>query len=357
MHRQRREYPHVYSEIKRGKRVFYFRRERHGERIRLRAPYGSPEFFEEYQAALIGQALPNSHREPGRGTLRWLADQYRQSASWLSLSLSSRKVIGNVIEAALKQEQDHGGVAGELKLSGIKRRHIVDGLTERMATPSAANAWLGAMRALFDHGVLLEAIKANPCDGVKRLRQAKPEDPDEETGNKTWSEEEIAQFEAFYPLGTRERVAEAVMLYTGLRISDAVRIGRQHVRGGVFTITTKKRKVPVSGTIRPELAEALKAGPCGDLVWLVGARGRPITEKFASDWFSKAAIAAGLKDCTAHGLRKAAACRYALEGKTEAELNAIFGWTDPEMAAHYVAAANRQRLAINATARREASLC
>lgn len=36
-----------------------------------------------------------------------------------------------------------------------------------------------------------------------------------------------------------------------------------------------------------------------------------------------------------HGVRKIAATRAASAGATEAELMAIFGWTDPKMASHY----------------------
>ena len=32
-------------------------------------------------------------------------------------------------------------------------------------------------------------------------------------------------------------------------------------------------------------------------------------------------------------------------GATEAQLMAVFGWTDPKMAAHYTRSANRKRLA------------
>ena len=48
---------------------------------------------------------------------------------------------------------------------------------------------------------------------------------------------------------------------------------------------------------------------------------------------------------SAHGVRKIAATRAADAGATEAELMAIFGWTDPKMAAHYTRTANRKRLA------------
>lgn len=350
MRRQRREYPHVYSEIKRGRKVFYFRRG-HGDRIRLREPYGSPAFVTEYHAALAGQALPGARRAPGRGTLRWLADQYRQSASWLNLKASSKQEIGRVIETAL-QRKGENGVSGDLRVSGIKRRHIVEGLNERALTPTAANMWLWAMKTLFDYGVQLEAMRVNPCEGVKRLKPPKAE-ADEEPGVQTWSEEDLAKFEAFYPLGTRERRDYAIMLYTGLRISDACRVGRQHVRDNVISITMEKTNKPVSMVVQPELAEALAAyaGKKGDLVWMVGARGRPISKSLAGAEFNKAAKAAGLVDRTCHGLRKAAARRYAEMGFSETALNSIFGWEDPAMAAKYVRGANRKRIAIESSQR------
>jgi hypothetical protein len=48
----------------------------------------------------------------------------------------------------------------------------------------------------------------------------------------------------------------------------------------------------------------------------------------------------------AHGLRKAGARRAALEGATEAELNAWFGWSEGSReSATYVRGANREKLA------------
>ena len=58
---------------------------------------------------------------------------------------------------------------------------------------------------------------------------------------------------------------------------------------------------------------------------------------------------------SAHGVRKIAATRAAEAGATEAELMAIFGWTDPKMAAHYTRTANRKRLAAQAMEKLNAS--
>lgn len=49
------------------------------------------------------------------------------------------------------------------------------------------------------------------------------------TGYKTWSEEHISRFEARHPIGSKARLAFALLLYTGQRRSDVVKIGRQHI--------------------------------------------------------------------------------------------------------------------------------
>ena len=66
--------------------------------------------------------------------------------------------------------------------------------------------------------------------------------PNDADGFHTWSQEELDRFEARWPLGTRERLAFDLLLYTGLRRSDAVRVGLQHVRDGVITIRTEKHQ-------------------------------------------------------------------------------------------------------------------
>ena len=61
-------------------------------------------------------------------------------------------------------------------------------------------------------------------------------------GHRTWTDEEIAAFEAFYPIGTEARLAFALLLYTGQRRSDVVRMGRQHIKNGFITIVQAKTK-------------------------------------------------------------------------------------------------------------------
>jgi integrase len=57
---------------------------------------------------------------------------------------------------------------------------------------------------------------------------------------------------------------------------------------------------------------------------------------------------AGLRHCSAHGLRKAGATIAADNGATTKQLMAIFGWSSSKMADHYTRAADQKRLAESA---------
>ena len=50
----------------------------------------------------------------------------------------------------------------------------------------------------------------------------------------------MQQFEERHPIGTKARLALALLLYTGQRRSDIIRFGKQHARGGKLTFTQYK---------------------------------------------------------------------------------------------------------------------
>ena len=72
---------------------------------------------------------------------------------------------------------------------------------------------------------------------------------------------ELAQFEAKWPLGTRPRLAYALLFYTGQRSGDVVRMRRADISGGAIRVVQEKPGVELSIQIHPDLAEAIKAGP------------------------------------------------------------------------------------------------
>jgi integrase len=99
--------------------------------------------------------------------------------------------------------------------------------------------------------------------------------------------------------------------------------------------------------ILPVLATTLAAGPSGDLHFIVGKNGWPMSAGYFSNEFARAARAAGVRGST-HGVRKIAATRAANAGATVAQLEAIFGWSGGRMASYYTRAADRRRLAVGA---------
>ena len=157
----------------------------------------------------------------------------------------------------------------------------------------------------------------------------------------------MERFEATWPLGTRQRLALDVLLYTGCRRGDAVRLGRQHVRDGIITFRTEKDGEEVVIPMLDVLAASIAATETGDLTFLVTERGQPFSKESFGNWFRKACRKAACPG-SAHGLRKAGATRAANNGASERQLMAIFGWSTGKMATHYTRAADKRRLAKDA---------
>jgi integrase len=328
--------PYLHRELTRhGKAVWYVRVGK-APRIRLRAQFGSPEFGAEYQAAVSGTPRPNLKGAPAAGTLEWLVARYRETSAWGGLSTATRRQRENIFVHVLAS-------AGEQPFPKITTAIIVAGRERRAKTPDQARHFLDAMRGLFRWALAAKLVKSDPTAGVENPPRKKGD------GFIPWTEEHVAAYERRWPIGTRQRVWLDILLYTGLRRGDAVRFGRQHVRDGVGTINTEKSGFTVTVTlpILPVLAESLAAGPCGDLTFIAGERGQPLTKESFGNLFRAACHAAKVPG-SAHGVRKIAATRAANHGATVAQLEAIFGWSGGTMASHYTRSADRKRLSLEA---------
>ena len=324
--------PHLQRERTRHGTTVWYVRVGKGPRIRLRAPFGSMEFRAEYHAAISGKLRPGKGA-PAIGTLAWLVDRYRETNDWNQLSAATRRQRENILAHVLATD-------GTVPIAQITRAAIVDGRERRAKTPSQARHFLDAMRGLFRWALEAGLVKADPTLGVKNPKPKRGE------GFIPWTEEHVATYERRWPLGTKERVWLDVLLYTGLRRGDDVVFGRQHVRDGIGQVRTEKSGLTVTVTlpILPVLAETLAAGPCGDLTFIAGERGQPLTKESFGNLFRDACKAADVPG-SAHGVRKIAATRAANAGATVAQLEAIFGWSGGRMASLYTRSADRERLA------------
>jgi integrase len=178
--------------------------------------------------------------------------------------------------------------------------------------------------------------------------------PSTSKGFHCWTDEEIAQFEARHPIGSKPRLAFALLLYTGQRRGDVIKMGRQHIKDGVLTITQEKTGTTVAVPVHPQLRAAIdaSAGINTNLTFIVTERGRPFPGHSFTAWFRKHCDDAGLpKRCVVHGLRKAAARRLAEAGCTVHEIAAITGHVTLREVERYTKAVDRERLARSAMAR------
>jgi len=169
------------------------------------------------------------------------------------------------------------------------------------------------------------------------------------TGGHTWTAAEVRQFEECHPIGSKARLA--LMLWTGVRRSDLVHLGKQHVRDGWLRFTQQKNRnrqpVQIAVPILPELQKVIDASPTGNLTFLVTSTGAPYTMWGFGNWFRDRCVEAGVPG-RAHGLRKAGAATAAENGATTSQLQAIFGWLTLEQAETSVGAAEKEKLARDA---------
>ena len=320
-----------------GNRVWYFR-DGHGQRTRIRGVFGSPEFnaavhaAKGYGPAPVGKTTL-SHTDPN--SFGWLVDEFLKSTGQTGLAITTQKARRNV----LRRIVDKGfGSAPFREVTDTTIRELRDQIAGN-GTVAMANGAVAILRVMFNWAVEdARLLTRNPCLGVKALKY-------KGGTNHCWTDEEMQTFEAAYPLGTRERLAYALLLYTGQRSSDIVRMGRQHIKDGWLTTarqqkTGKAAAVPVLDV----LAEAIAAGPTGDLTFLVSDEGTPLTVGPFGRWFRDACDKAGVPDCTPHGLRHAGATRLAERGAKASTLQCIYGFT-LAVAERYTRTANHRRSA------------
>lgn len=213
---------------------------------------------------------------------------------------------------------------------------------KRVGGTHAAKRLREQLDLLFRFAVKQEWIVSNPVERADEVEHRA-------RGFYAWTEEDIAIFRAYWPLGTKPRLALELVLWTGARRGDAHRAGPPRNGRIAFTAgkTGKEQDVPVA----PQLQRAIDAMPAiGLTTLLVTEYGKPFSVSGFGNWFKAKCIKAGLPQCSLHGLRKALARRAAERGVQQQGLKALGQWSGDREVATYVAGANRKRLAESALA-------
>jgi integrase len=316
-----------------GKPRFYFRRPGF-KRVPLPGLPWSPEFMAAYEVALAGQPLQVGGARTKPGTIRALAVSYYNSVGFRSCKPSTQTKYRRIIDRLCREH-------GDKRTATLHREHVVKLMAARAEKPEGANSLRKVLRAMMQHAIEIGLRGDDPTRDVKAIRV-------KSDGFHSWTEDEVAQFEQHHQIGSRARLALALLLYTGQRRSDVVCIGRQHVRDGFVNIRQDKTGATLAVPVIPELEAIIRDTPADHLTFLTTPSGKPLTPSGFSYWFKQVCIGAGLPHCSAHGLRKAAARRLAEAGCTAHEIAAITGHASLREVARYTKAVDQKRLATSA---------
>lgn len=296
---------------------------------------GTPEFMEEYHLAKAAQK-PEPEPRFEVGTVDAVAAALYKTPKWKAMKQSSKATYQGIIDR-FRTKNGHHHIA-KITTAAIDKR-----LGAMSETPAAANNLRKALRRLFKQAIKMGLMKHNPVDATDGYKSG--------AGYHTWTEEEIEAYEKKWPVGTRERLAMALLLYTALRRSDMVKVGPDHLINGRLDLEHGKNDSDTSIPVSPELAKALApfAGTSG--TYLQTKWGKPYTANGFGNWFREKVDEAGLpKECAAHGLRKAISRRLAESGSTTLEGRAVTGHKTDKEFIKYAEKANKRDMADKAMA-------
>jgi hypothetical protein len=212
----------------------YYVRLRGKLKIRIREKYDTPEFWAAYRDALAGKIKPRiSTAGPVAGSFRALCVKYFKAPEFKALDVSTRTWRRRALE-------DVCAAKGNNPVAMMESRHVRRLRDELAEKPGAANQRLKALKALFSWAMEAEEIKHNPARDVRLIKYKTKE-------HHTWTLAEVETFEKRWPLGTKPRLAMALMLYTAGRREDATRLGPKHIVEGrvVFTQAKNEDRKPI----------------------------------------------------------------------------------------------------------------
>lgn len=321
-------------------------RDRHGVlRWRFRKPgfpqsqtrtlFASAEWWAWYAAADAAKKVEIGASRTLPGSFSAVVVAYYASADFKALAPVTQSTYRNIIDRFRE-------TGGKLPADKITSAHVKKWIDNRADRPAAANTFLKVLRAVMRFAADRNMITADPTVGVRGVKN-------KTDGHHTWTESEIARFESHWRLGTRERLALDLLLYTAQRSGDVRQMGPQHIAGDHVQVRQEKAgkgadllEIP----LHPRLRESLDAYRSGHLVFLATQHGKGYTARGFGNWFTDAARAAGLDaGRTAHGLRKAAARRLAEAGCTAHQIASVTGHKTLKEVERYTRAAAQKALA------------
>jgi hypothetical protein len=178
----------------------------------------SDDFMRQYAACLDG-AKP---QPPAIGAARTVPGSINALiVSYYNLVFPTLKPSTQAHRRAILERFRHDH--GDKSVARIERQHVASIIAKKANTPHAANSLLKILRLLFTHAIAINMRRDNPAAGLKKIKTSSD-------GIHTWTEDEVGQFITRHSLGSKPYLALMLMLWTGQRRGDIIRMGWQHIR-------------------------------------------------------------------------------------------------------------------------------
>ncbi|WP_416877930.1 tyrosine-type recombinase/integrase [Litorimonas sp.] len=309
---------------------------------------GSPEFLAAWLKAMGKPSQAAKPRHVKSGSMRSLINDYITDPTFKQnrdegTQIAYKKRYDAFCDSTGKSGRRRGDMPFASADSIVLRKIIRE---EQGRSITAARRLHTALSAVFEYAVESEQMRLNPMKSVSRPKAKKTE------GFHTWTDEEIGHYRDSYEIGTNERLAFELLLYTGLRGANLFDLGWQNVRNGYLRVKPVKGGDWLELFITPDFAEVLEPTR-GNMTFIICQSGTHYTRKSFQQWFSKSATLIGLPHCSAHGLRKARGRLMAEHNCTDRQIMAVLGHKTSAMATKYTRAANQKRLAEQAYGKTE----
>lgn len=311
----------VSKKLANGSRVTYFYAWKGGPR--LHGKPGSPEFIDDYNAAIATKAQQPS------GTIQAVLNAYQRSPRFIDLAEKTRR---DYIRMIRKIETEYG----DFPISALTdRRTRGEFLTwrDRLATGSRRQAdyAFSVLALILSWGVDRGLVPMNPCERPGKTYRSQRVDS-------VWTSEDEARFLETAP--THICLAFMMALWTGQRQGDLLRLTWSAYDGEKIRLRQRKTGVRVTIPVGAPLRELLDTTKKTAVTILATTRNTAWTESgFRASWRTVCKTA-GIEGLTFHDLRGTAATRLAIAGCTTPEIATITGHSLRQAAAildtHYL---------------------
>jgi integrase len=310
--------PHVHRVVARGREYFYYQiargTERQGPRTKLPNDPHSPGFW-----AALRQAQGLNDGVVPTDTVDALIDAFE--ANWPKLR---RKIAESTQYQYRRQLRRARKMWGSLSARGLRPAHVQRAMEELADKPGAANGFLAAVQALSKWARAKGLIDYPLTDGVEAYQIA--------GGHRPWTEEQIAC--AHQHLTGVARRGVMLLLYTGQRGSDMVRLGWTMIDDGGFDLGWRGQQKTGARPwcpIFPELAKEMETWDKTPGPFVRNKLGGKCSRHSFTKLYDEARVELAAKGITAlegttlHGLRATACVRLKREGFSDSVISDMVG--------------------------------